>query len=350
MRIRTQLLAFVTASVCTGILAAAIVFAAGRREDAAGDAQARAQVTEHEVAGLLALTQEYARYAEPRAAEQWRLRHAAIAAALADDRQPGSDPALVGTARRHAGAAHAVRTPRGAAGRQRRLHGAPQGGVARPAAHQHAGDERLRLPVVPGLGGAAARGRERVQVDRVLGALRDAADAAGQRRGRAAPRAAADASPRPGRRRDPPRRHDLPPGQHDAGRVRRPLARVRRDDRRADRQRPATRPLRAAAARHHRQPARAGGLHRPRAPVPLRQREVPRMAGPRPVQHGGPPRGRGAGRADLCRNEGPPRQGAGRRARAVGAQPCAATASSATCWPNTSPTSMPTARCAAATR
>src|SRR6195952_4328554 len=95
MRIRSQLLAFVTASVCTGILAAAIVFAAGRREDAAGDAQARAQTTEHEVAGLLALTQEYARYAEPRAAEQWRLRHAAIAAALADDREPSSNPALV---------------------------------------------------------------------------------------------------------------------------------------------------------------------------------------------------------------------------------------------------------------
>ena len=95
MRIRNQLLAFVTASVCTGILAAAIVFAAGRREDAAGDAQARAQVTEHEVAGLLALTQEYARYAEPRAAQQWRLRHAAIAAALADEREPSSSPALV---------------------------------------------------------------------------------------------------------------------------------------------------------------------------------------------------------------------------------------------------------------
>ena len=40
MRIRNQLLAFVTASVCTGILAAAIVFAAGRREDAAGDVAA----------------------------------------------------------------------------------------------------------------------------------------------------------------------------------------------------------------------------------------------------------------------------------------------------------------------
>src|SRR3978361_1501409 len=92
MRIRNQLLAFVTASVCCGILAAAIVFAAGRREDAAGAAQARAQGTEHEVAGLLALTQEYARYAEPRAAEQWRLRHAAIATALADDHGTATDP------------------------------------------------------------------------------------------------------------------------------------------------------------------------------------------------------------------------------------------------------------------
>ena len=84
MRIRNQLLAFATASVVTSILAAAIVFAAGKREDAASDAQARARTTEHEVAGLLALTQEYARYAEPRAAEQWHLRHAAIAAAIAD--------------------------------------------------------------------------------------------------------------------------------------------------------------------------------------------------------------------------------------------------------------------------
>jgi len=96
MRIRNQLLAFVTASACTGLVAAAIVFAAGRREDAASDALARAQVTEHEVAGLFALTQEYARYAEPRAAEQWGRRHAAIAAALADDRLgTARSPALV---------------------------------------------------------------------------------------------------------------------------------------------------------------------------------------------------------------------------------------------------------------
>src|SRR6201991_3794651 len=95
MRIRSQLLAFVTASVCTGVLAAAIVFAAGHREDGASDAQSRAQVAEHEVAGLLALTQEYARYAEPRAAEQWHLRHAAIAAALEGDTRALPGAALV---------------------------------------------------------------------------------------------------------------------------------------------------------------------------------------------------------------------------------------------------------------
>ncbi len=95
MRVRNQLIAFAATSVAVSVLAAAIVFAAGRREDAASDAQARAQVTEHEVAGLLALTQEYARYTEPRAAEQWHLRHAAIAAALAEVPGSGSNAALI---------------------------------------------------------------------------------------------------------------------------------------------------------------------------------------------------------------------------------------------------------------
>jgi diguanylate cyclase (GGDEF)-like protein/PAS domain S-box-containing protein len=84
MRIRTQLLSFIAAALALAVFAAALVAAAARREDDASDALQRAQTTEHEVAGLLALTQEYARYAEPRAAEQWHLRHAAIAAALED--------------------------------------------------------------------------------------------------------------------------------------------------------------------------------------------------------------------------------------------------------------------------
>ena len=95
MRIRSRLLALVTASVVIGLLAALALFAASRRDAEASDAQERAQVAEHEVAGLLALTQEYARYAEPRAAEQWHLRHAAIAAALADDAHAQPDSALV---------------------------------------------------------------------------------------------------------------------------------------------------------------------------------------------------------------------------------------------------------------
>ena len=94
MRIRHQLLASATAAVLVGLLAGAAVFAAGRREDEAADAQARAQVAEHEVAGLLALTQDYARYAEPLAARQWHLRHAAIAAVLGDARRAPAGAAL----------------------------------------------------------------------------------------------------------------------------------------------------------------------------------------------------------------------------------------------------------------
>jgi diguanylate cyclase (GGDEF)-like protein/PAS domain S-box-containing protein len=85
MRIRTQLRTFIAVALALGLLAAMLVVAAARRQDDASDALLRAQTTEHEVAGLLALTQEYARYAEPRAAQQWHLRHAAIAAALEDD-------------------------------------------------------------------------------------------------------------------------------------------------------------------------------------------------------------------------------------------------------------------------
>jgi diguanylate cyclase (GGDEF)-like protein/PAS domain S-box-containing protein len=82
MRIRSQLLGMVAAAVFGVVAIAALVLTAARREDAAGEAQRLAQVTAHEVAGLLTLTQEYARYAEPRAAEQWRRRQQAIAATL----------------------------------------------------------------------------------------------------------------------------------------------------------------------------------------------------------------------------------------------------------------------------
>jgi len=96
MRIRTQLLVVVVASLGLGLLMLLVVLAAARRDEAAREVQSRAQVTSHEVAGLLALTQEYARYSEPRAAQQWHQRHSAIVAILAGDVQgPFSDTALV---------------------------------------------------------------------------------------------------------------------------------------------------------------------------------------------------------------------------------------------------------------
>ena len=270
MRIRTQLLAFVTASVCTGILAAGIVFVAGRREDAAGDAQARAQVTEHEVAGLLALTQEYARYAEPRAAEQWRLRHAAIAAALAEDHAGGGNPALV------------------------ELRDVTQ---ALPALFS-------RLEDLPAASDGFTQRRKEALLDQLLTNTQSMSDYAYQwfQEAVAQRRAAEDEFKWialsvpcvmllmllasgfvvmrrvliPMQRLDQAaaaiRRGDMSfrLGSAEQDEFGEPVARIRRDDRRADRQRPAARPLGAATARHHRQPARAGRLHRPRAPVPLR--------------------------------------------------------------------------------
>jgi diguanylate cyclase (GGDEF)-like protein/PAS domain S-box-containing protein len=85
MRIRSQLHLLIAAALALAVLCAVLVGAAARREEDASDALQRAQTTEHEIACLLALTQEYARYAKPRAAEQWHLRHAAIEAALEDD-------------------------------------------------------------------------------------------------------------------------------------------------------------------------------------------------------------------------------------------------------------------------
>jgi diguanylate cyclase (GGDEF)-like protein/PAS domain S-box-containing protein len=84
MRIRAQLAAAVAAAMVAGLASLAVVIATARQSDAAGEAQRRAQVTAHEVAGLLTLTQEYARHAEPRAAQQWHQRHATIVATLGE--------------------------------------------------------------------------------------------------------------------------------------------------------------------------------------------------------------------------------------------------------------------------
>lgn len=70
-----------------------IVMAAGE-EESANDLQTKAQATVHAVSGLLILTQEYARHAEPRAAEQWYLRHGAVMNTLAsvDSQQSQAAP------------------------------------------------------------------------------------------------------------------------------------------------------------------------------------------------------------------------------------------------------------------
>lgn len=95
MKIRTQLRAAVVASVVIGLLAAIGVAGAARDEDVASDEQSRAQETAHEVSGLLVLTQDYARHAEARAAQQWRSRQGAIVVALAREEWRALDgPAL----------------------------------------------------------------------------------------------------------------------------------------------------------------------------------------------------------------------------------------------------------------
>jgi diguanylate cyclase (GGDEF)-like protein/PAS domain S-box-containing protein len=91
MRIRVQIAAAVVTSLVAGLASLAVVMVAARQSDAAGEAQRRAQVTAHQVAGLLTLTQEYARYAEPRAAQQWHQRHATIVQTLGDGRAGSID-------------------------------------------------------------------------------------------------------------------------------------------------------------------------------------------------------------------------------------------------------------------
>ena len=97
MRIRSLLLAAIVAAALLGVLAAVVVATAASLENAAAETQSRAQNVSHEVTGLLTLTQEYARYMEPRAAEQWHLRHTSIAKALQlDDEAQQGNGAVVG--------------------------------------------------------------------------------------------------------------------------------------------------------------------------------------------------------------------------------------------------------------
>jgi len=95
MRIRTQLLSAVAASMLLGGAAVVAVLVAARAERDSGAALQRAQATAHEVTGLLVLTQDYARHAEATTAEQWHARHAAIGQMLAQAPSSGQPAALI---------------------------------------------------------------------------------------------------------------------------------------------------------------------------------------------------------------------------------------------------------------
>ncbi|MEO7850849.1 MAG: hypothetical protein ABIR94_01170, partial [Rubrivivax sp.] len=82
MKLRTQLLASVAASAVLSVGALIAVMGAAHQEQRAGQAQASAQGATHQVLGLMTLTQEYARHAEERAAQQWHDRHRAVLALL----------------------------------------------------------------------------------------------------------------------------------------------------------------------------------------------------------------------------------------------------------------------------
>lgn len=90
MRIRTQLLSAVAASMLLGGAAVVAVLLAARTEADSAAALQRAQATAHEVTGLLVLAQDYARHAEAATAEQWHARHATIGRMLA--LAPSTDP------------------------------------------------------------------------------------------------------------------------------------------------------------------------------------------------------------------------------------------------------------------
>ncbi len=95
MRIRTQLLIALAFAMSLAFVAVLLVVSAAREEDRASMTLARALSTSHEVSGLLVLTQEYARHADDRAAQQWHQRHRAIAVTLVREVESASgNPAL----------------------------------------------------------------------------------------------------------------------------------------------------------------------------------------------------------------------------------------------------------------
>lgn len=95
MKLRSLLFSAGVMSVAVGLAAMLLAINAVREESRAGAVHVQAQEASHEVLGLMVLTQEYARHAEPRAAEQWHERHAAISKVLLGyEPRLDEDPAL----------------------------------------------------------------------------------------------------------------------------------------------------------------------------------------------------------------------------------------------------------------
>ncbi len=82
MRIRTQLIVAVSLSLAAALGAAVAVWFVAQRVAAIDESQSRVRAVARDISGLLALTQEYALYGSERSAQQWKLRHAQIVAAL----------------------------------------------------------------------------------------------------------------------------------------------------------------------------------------------------------------------------------------------------------------------------
>ena len=78
MKIKTQFLLSIAVAVLMVLGATATVVLAVGNLERAEAAQAHAEASAREAAGLLALTQDFARTQEPQAAQQWWQRQAAI--------------------------------------------------------------------------------------------------------------------------------------------------------------------------------------------------------------------------------------------------------------------------------
>jgi diguanylate cyclase (GGDEF)-like protein/PAS domain S-box-containing protein len=96
MKIRTLLLGSAVAALLATLGGGIVVWLAVAAANGANDEQERAQEASRETANLLVLTQEYVLHFEPRAAQQWQQRQAALALILAG----GQDSATLQSLRR----------------------------------------------------------------------------------------------------------------------------------------------------------------------------------------------------------------------------------------------------------